>query len=86
MSLSFKIYSIATFILTAYSFYHLYQTESQLLGFTLNIVNSKIYFCVALNFIVMLTILIGKVLIYLFFEEVRLSELSVRISHLLTLQ
>lgn len=77
MGLSFKIYSIATLILTTYSFYHLYQTESQLLGFTLNIANSKIYFCIALNFILMLTLLIGKILIYLFFEEVRLSELSV---------
>jgi E3 ubiquitin-protein ligase synoviolin len=42
----------------------------------MHILKSKFYFCLALNFFIMLLVVLGKFLIYLFYGEVRLSELT----------
>jgi E3 ubiquitin-protein ligase synoviolin len=42
----------------------------------MHILKSKFYFCLALNFFIMLLVILGKFLIYLFYGEVRLSELT----------
>lgn len=75
--LTFKLYVIATLLITFYFFYSLYTKESQIFIFTIYLVKSKFYFCLLTNFVVMVLISFGKILIKLFFNEVRLSEMIV---------
>jgi hypothetical protein len=76
---AFSIYVLLTLITTAYFFYNLYQKESQIFIFTLYIVKSKFHFVLAINFVVMLLVLTGKIIIKIFFNEIRESELIVNI-------
>jgi len=74
---TFEIYSILTLISTFYFFYSLYQKESQIYIFTIYLVKSKFHFCLLINFVLMIVIAFGKMMIKLFFGEVRLSEMLV---------
>jgi hypothetical protein len=72
---TFLIYSLFTTILTIYSLYSLYLKENQLFVFSIYLVKSKFYFCVLLNFGLMCLFSIGKLVVKVFFGEVRLSEM-----------
>ena len=71
-----NIYCFVTIIATSYYFYDLYSKEDTFFTFSMHVLKSKFYFCFALNFFIMILIVLGKFLIYLFYGEVRLSELS----------
>jgi hypothetical protein len=72
---TFYIYCIVSSIITFYSLYSLYLKENQLFVFTIYLVKSKYYFCILLNFGLMILINFGKLIIKLFFGEIRLSEM-----------
>lgn len=72
---SFYIYCLLTTLVTFYFFYSLYLKENQIFVFTIYIVKSKFYFCLLVNFGLMVLIIMGKMIIKLFFGEVRLSEM-----------
>ena len=72
---TFSIYCFITTLVTLYFFYSLYSKENQLFVFTIYMAKSKFYFCLILNFGLMITIILGKLVIKLFFGEVRLSEM-----------
>ena len=74
--ISLNIYCIITIISTSYYFYDLYSKQDTFFIFSMHILKSKFYFCLALNFFIMLLVILGKLLIYLFYGEVRLSELT----------
>ena len=74
--ISLHIYCIITIISTSYYFYDLYSKQDTFFIFSMHILKSKFYFCLALNFFIMLLVVLGKFLIYLFYGEVRLSELT----------
>ena len=74
--ISLNIYCIITIISTSYYFYDLYSKQDTFFIFSMHILKSKFYFCLALNFFIMLLVILGKFLIYLFYGEVRLSELT----------
>ena len=74
--ISINIYCIITIISTSYYFYDLYSKQDTFFIFSMHILKSKFYFCLALNFFIMLLVILGKFLIYLFYGEVRLSELT----------
>ena len=76
---TFKIYSILTIIITSYFFWNLYTKENQLFIFMIYMSKSKFHFTLLLNLLLMLSIGIGKILIKIFFGEVRLSEMMVTI-------
>ena len=71
-----NIYCLVTILSTSYYFYDLYSKEDTFFIFSMHVLKSKFYFCFALNFFIMILIVLGKFLIYLFYGEVRLSELS----------
>lgn len=75
--LTFHIYCIVTFLTTFYFYYNLYLKENQLYIFSMYIVKSKFHFCLLVNFVVMILISCGKIIIKLFFDEIRLSEMIV---------
>lgn len=72
---TFYIYCIVSTIITFYSLYSLYLKENQIFVFAIYLVKSKYYFCILLNFGLMLLINFGKLIIKLFFGEIRLSEM-----------
>ena len=74
--ISLNIYCIITIISTSYYFYDLYSKQDTFFIFSMHILKSKFYFCLVLNFFIMLLVVLGKFLIYLFYGEVRLSELT----------
>ena len=71
-----NIYCLFTILSTSYYFYDLYTKEDTFFIFSMHILKSKFYFCLALNFFIMILLIIAKFMIYLFYGEVRLSELS----------
>ena len=71
-----NIYCVLTIISTSYYFYDLFSKEDTYFIFSMHILKSKFYFCLALNFFIMCLILLGKLLIYIFYGEVRLSEFA----------
>ena len=74
--ISLNIYCIATIFSTVYYFYDLYTKEDTFFIFSMHLLKSKFYFCLGLNFFIMLLVISGKLLLYLFYGEVRLSELT----------
>ena len=74
--ISLNIYCIVTLLSTTYYFYDLYTKEDTFFIFSMHILKSKFYFCLALNFFIMLLVIAGKLLIQLFYGDVRLSELT----------
>ena len=72
---TFYIYCLLTTLVTAYSLFTLYSRENQLFVFSIYLVKSKFYFCLMLNFGLMCLFIIGKIVVKLFFGEVRLSEM-----------
>ncbi len=77
---TFYIYSALTFIITTYFFVTLYEKENQIFIFAIYLAKSKFYFTLFLNFGLMSMLFIGKIVIRLFFGEIRLSELSVSLN------
>lgn len=77
--LTLNIYVIITLLVTTYSFFTLYQRENQFFLFSIYLLKSKTYFCICLNFCLMLLILIGKFIIKVLFNEIRVSEMLVSI-------
>jgi hypothetical protein len=73
---TFSIYCLLTTIVTFYFLYSLYMKESGLFVFSLYIAKSKFHFCLLINFGLMLMIVIGKIVIRVFFGEIRVSELE----------
>ena len=74
--ISLNIYCIVTILSTSYYFYDLYTKEDTYFIFSMHVLKSKFYFCLALNFFIMLLVIAGKYLLYLFYGDVRLSELT----------
>ena len=74
--ISLNIYCLVTILSTGYYFYDLYNKEDTFFIFSMHLLKSKFYFCLALNFFIMLLIILGKLLLYIFYGEVRLSELT----------
>ena len=74
--ITFKLYCIGTIITTIYYTYKLYERENLFFIFSMHILKSKFYFCLALNFFIMCLIILGKLLIFIFYGEVRLSEFT----------
>lgn len=74
--ISLNIYCLVTILSTSYYFYDLYTKEDTFFIFSMHLLKSKFYFCLALNFFIMLLVISGKFLLYIFYGEVRLSELS----------
>ena len=72
---TFSIYCLLTTLVTFYLLYSLYLKENQLFVFTIYLVKSKFYFCVLINFGLMVLVILGKMVVKLFFGEVRLSEM-----------
>jgi hypothetical protein len=81
--ITFHIYCIATILTTFYFFYTLYLKENQIFVFSIYLVKSKFHFCLLINFVLMILISCGKIMIKVFFGEVRLSELTVIYFHIL---
>ncbi len=75
--LTLNIYVILTMLITGYSFFNLYQRENQFFLFSIYLLKSKTYFFICLNFSLMLLILIGKFVIKILFNEIRVSEMLV---------
>lgn len=75
--LTLNIYVILTLLITTYSFFTLYQRENQFFLFSIYLLKSKTYFCICLNFCLMLLILVGKFIIKILFNEIRVSEMLV---------
>ena len=73
---TFILYCIATLISTLYFSYSLYQKEKQLFVFIIYFAKSKFYFCLAINFGIMVMVSLGKFLIKVFYGNVRLSEIN----------
>ena len=73
---SLLIYCVATIISTGYYYYDLYQKEDTFFIFSMHLLKSKFYFCLTLNFFIMILVVLGKLLLYIFYGEVRLSELT----------
>ena len=71
-----NIYCILTILSTSYYFYDLHSKEDTFFVFSMHVLKSKFYFCLALNFFIMCLIILGKFLIFLFYGEVRLSEFT----------
>ena len=74
--ISLNIYCFVTLFSTIYYFYDLYTKEDTFFIFSMHILKSKFYFCLALNFFIMLLVIAGKFLVQLFYGDVRLSELT----------
>ena len=74
--ISLNIYCIVTILSTSYYLYDLYTKEDTFFIFSMHLLKSKFYFCLALNFFIMLLVILGKILLYLFYGDVRLSELT----------
>ena len=74
--ISLNIYCIVTIFSTGYYLYDLYTKEDTFFIFSMHLLKSKFYFCLVLNFFIMLLVIAGKLLLYLFYGEVRLSELT----------
>ena len=74
---AFPIYALTTLLVTFYSLYNLYLKEGQIFVISIIIANSKFYFCLLLNFVIMILILCWKIIIKIFFNEVRESEFIV---------
>ncbi len=74
---AFPIYALSTLLVTFYFFYNLYIKEGQLFVICIIIANSKFYFCLLLNFVILILILCWKIIIKIFFNEVRESEFIV---------
>ena len=72
---TFSIYCLLTSLVTFYFLYSLYLKENGLFVFSIYIIKSKFHFCLLVNFGIMMLILFGKIVIKLFFGEVRLSEM-----------
>ena len=75
--LTLNIYVILTLLVTIYSFYTLYQRENQFFLFSIYLLKSKTYFCICLNLCLMFVILVGKFVIKILFNEIRVSEMLV---------
>lgn len=74
--ISLNIYCLITLISSSYYFYDLYTKEDTFFIFSMHLLKSKFYFCLGLNFFIMIIVISGKLLINIFYGEVRLSELS----------
>ena len=74
--ISLNIYCLITLISSSYYFYDLYTKEDTFFIFSMHLLKSKFYFCLGLNFFIMIMVISGKLLINIFYGEVRLSELS----------
>jgi len=74
--ISLNIYCILTILSTTYYLYDLYTKEDTFFIFSMHLLKSKFYFCLTLNFFIMLLVIAGKLLLYIFYGEVRLSELT----------
>ena len=74
--ISLNIYCFLTILSTSYYFYDLKSKEDTFFIFSMHILKSKFYFCLALNFFIMCLIILGKLLIFIFYGEVRLSEFT----------
>lgn len=74
-----NIYVILTLIVTIYSFWSLYQRENQFFLFSIYLLKSKSYFCICLNLCLMILILVGKFIIKILFNEIRVSEMLVKL-------
>ena len=74
--ISLNLYCFATILFTSYYFYDLYSKEYTFFVISMYILKSKFYFCLSLNFFIMIIVLSGRFLIRLFYGDVRLSELS----------
>ena len=74
--ISLNIYCIVTIFSTVYYLYDLYTKEDTFFIFSMHLLKSKFYFCLILNFFIMLLVIAGKLLLFLFYGEVRLSELT----------
>ena len=74
--ISLNIYCLITLISSSYYFYDLYTKEDTFFIFSMHLLKSKFYFCLGLNFFIMIIVILGKLLINIFYGEVRLSELS----------
>ena len=74
--LSLNIYFLITIASSSYYFYDLYTKEDTFYFFSMHVLKSKFYFCLGLNFFIMIMVISGKLLINIFYGEVRLSELS----------
>ncbi len=68
---------LLSFIVSSYSYYSLYQKESQFFLFFIYIMKSKYYFCISLNLCLITLIVIGKLIIKILFNEIRVSEMLV---------
>lgn len=78
---AFPIYALATLLVTFYFLYNLYVKEGQIFVISIIIANSKFYFCLLLNFVIMILILCWKIIIKIFFNEVRESEFIVLLNN-----
>ena len=74
--LSLNIYFLITIASSSYYFYDLYTKEDTFYFFSMHVLKSKFYFCLALNLFIMLLVILGKILLYIFYGDVRLSEFS----------
>lgn len=77
--LTLNIYMLFSLILSSYSYYTLYQKENQFFLFFIYILKSKYYFCISLNLCLISLIVIGKLIIKILFNEIRVSEMLVKI-------
>ena len=59
-----NIYCILTILLTSYYFYDLHSKEDTFFVFSMHVLKSKFYFCLALNFFIMCLVILGKFLIF----------------------
>ena len=71
-----NIYIILTLLATFYYLYDLYTKESSFFLFSMHLLKSKFYFCLSLNFFIMVLVISGRLLIKVFYGDVRLSELT----------
>lgn len=81
---TFFIYSLVTILTTSYFFVSLYEKESQVYVFIIYLAKSKFYFSLLINLGIMVLAFVGKIVIKIFFGEIRLSEMIVRLGYLFT--
>ncbi|MCQ2817959.1 MAG: hypothetical protein MJ252_11900 [archaeon] len=75
--LSFYLYCISTIAITSYFTYDLNLKENDIFVKVIAVTQSKFLFLLTINFVIMLVLIIGKILIYLLYGAVRQSEITV---------
>ena len=73
---TFLLYILITCAVTGYVWLSLYEKEKDFFAFTIYLVKSNLHLFLAINFCIMIIAIVGRILLFLFFGNLKLREIS----------